>query len=154
MKIGKFALLALILWTITIAVYGWFFIHGTTTVGTDSRTAVVLQAHERNLVLSEMRGMLVATQGILDGANRSDLQGIAKAASAAGMGVAADADPALMTRLPIELKALGMSVHRDMDEMAKAAESGRPPAEILEMLSNTLTKCVACHSMWQLKVEN
>src|ERR1039458_1273156 len=112
MKISKPALIALLLWVVTIAVFGWFFIHGKTAVGTDGRTAVVLQASERDLVLSEMRGMLAATQGVLEGANQGDMQGIIKAASAA------------------------------------------PAPEILKMLSNTLTKCVACHSTWQLKAEN
>jgi hypothetical protein len=143
-----------LLWLVTIVLFGWFFIHGRTTVGTGGRTAVLLQASERELVLAEMRQMLVAAQGVLEGANQGDMQGIIKAASAAGMRGAADANPALMAKLPIELKALGMSVHRDMDEIAKAAASGTPAPEILKMLSNTLAKCVACHSTWQLKVEN
>jgi hypothetical protein len=154
MKASRTAQIALLFWVLTIAVLGWFFIHGNTTVGTDGRTAVVLQASERDFVLSEMRGMLAATQGILEGANQGNMQGVMKAASAAGMGAAADVKPALMAKLPIEFKTLGMSVHRDMDEIAKAAASGTPAPEILKMASNTLTKCVACHSAWQLKAEN
>jgi hypothetical protein len=44
-----------------------------------------------------------------------------------------------------------MSVHHDMDAIAKAADDGRPTAELLKMTSDTLTKCVACHAAWQLK---
>ncbi len=154
MKTNKIALISLLLWAASIAVFGWFFIRGNTTAGTDGRTAVVVQAGERDLILSEMRGMLTATRGILEGANQGDMQGIIKAASAAGMRVAVDANPALLAKLPIELKTLGMSVHRDMDEIATAAASGTPAPEILKMLSNTLTKCVACHSAWQLQAEN
>jgi hypothetical protein len=44
-----------------------------------------------------------------------------------------------------------MSVHREMDDIAKAAESGKSPAEILQMASDTLNKCVACHAAWQIK---
>jgi hypothetical protein len=47
-----------------------------------------------------------------------------------------------------------MSVHRDMDDLAQAAESGKPAAELQTMLTNTLTKCVACHASWQLKAGN
>ncbi|MGA7748847.1 MAG: hypothetical protein WCA63_01740 [Gallionella sp.] len=154
MKSSKTALTALLLWVVTIAVLGWFFIHGNTTVGTDGRTAVVLKASERDFVLSEMRGMLAATQGILEGANQDDMQGIIKAASAAGVGAAADVDPVLLAKLPIEFKILGMSVHRDMEQIAKAAASGTPAPVILKMVSNILAKCVACHSAWQLKAEN
>ncbi|HMC13344.1 MAG TPA: hypothetical protein VKG67_03270 [Gallionellaceae bacterium] len=154
MKTSNTFLIPLLLWVVTIAVFGWFFIHGNTTVGTDGRTAVVLQASERDFVLAEMRRMLASTQGILEGANHGDMQGVIKAASAAGMEAAADVNPALMAKLPIEFKTLGMSVHRDMDEIAKDAASGTPAPEILKMLSNTLSKCVACHSAWQLKAEN
>jgi hypothetical protein len=154
MKSNKLASIALLLWILTVAVFAWFFIRGSTTAGTDGRTAVVLQIGERDLILSEMRGLLSATQGIIEGVNQGDMQRVIKASSAAGMIVAADASPALMAKLPLELKTLGMSVHRDMDAIAKAAESKTPAPEILKMLSNTLTKCVACHSAWQLKVVN
>jgi hypothetical protein len=154
MKTNKLASIALLLWVVTIAVFAWFFIRGNTAAGTDGRTAVVLQAGERDLILSEMRGLLSATQQILEGANQGDMQRIAKAASAAGMAGAADVNPALMAKLPIEFKALGMNVHHDMDDIARAAQSGTTAPEILKMASNTLTKCVACHSAWQLKAGN
>jgi len=154
MKSNKFAQIALLLWVVTIVVFAWFFIRGNTVAGTDGRTAVVLQAGERDLVLTEMRGLLAATQQILEGVNQGDMQRIGKAARAAGMAGAADVNPALMAKLPIEFKQLGMSVHQDMDDIAKAAEGGKSPAEILQMASNTLTKCVACHAAWQIKAAN
>lgn len=151
MKPSKLGLISLLLWIATVAALAWFFIRGNTTVGTDHRTAIVLQASERDFVLSEMRGMLVATQGILEGVTRGDMQAVTKAASAAGMGVAADANPALIAKLPLDFKALGMSVHHDMDDMARAAATGTPAPEILKMEANTLAKCIACHSTWQLQ---
>ncbi|HEU0188830.1 MAG TPA: hypothetical protein VFQ97_02425 [Gallionella sp.] len=154
MKSNKLAQIALLLWVVTIAIFAWFFIRGNTTAGTDGRTAVVLQAGERDLILSEMRGLLASTQGILEGANQGDLQRIAKAATSAGMAAAADVNPALMAKLPMEFKQLGLSVHRDMDEIAKAAEGGKPAPELLKMASNVLTKCVGCHAAWQLKATN
>ncbi len=154
MKPSKLAQIALLLWLATAAVFAWFFIRGNTTAGADGRTAVVLQAGERDLILSEMRGLLASTQGILEGANQGDMQRIIKAASSAGMASAADVNPALMAKLPIEFKQLGLSVHRDMDEIAKAAEGGKPVPELLKMSSNVLTKCVGCHAAWQIKAGN
>ncbi len=154
MKSNKIASIALLLWVATIAVFAWFFIRGSTSAGTDGRTAVVLQPAERDLVLTEMRGLLSSTQGILEGANQGDVKRIIQASRAAGMAAAADVNPALMAKLPLEFKTLGMSVHHDMDEIAKAAEGGAPAPEILKMASNTLTKCVACHSAWQIKAGN
>lgn len=150
MKLSKLALIALLLWVITIAVFAWFFIRGNTTAGTDGRTAIVLQAGERDFVLSEMRGLLGATQGIIEAVNQGDMQRVIKSSRAAGMAGTAEVNPALMAKLPIGFKTLGIGVHRDMDEIAKAAERGAPGPEIMKMLSNTLTKCVACHSAWQL----
>jgi hypothetical protein len=154
MKSNKLASITLLLWVATIAVFAWFFIHGNTEKGSDGRTAIVLQTGERDLVLSEMRGLLSATQGILEGANGGDMQRVIKAASAAGMKGAADVNPALMAKLPVDFKSLGMSVHHDMDAIAKAAATGTPAPEILKMTSNILNKCVACHSAWQLKSAN
>ena len=154
MKFTKLAIISLLLWVVTITLFAWFFIHGTTTAGIDGRTAVVLQSGERDLILSEMRGLLSATQGILEGASQGDMPRVAKASRAAGMAAAADVNPALMAKLPMGFKSLGMSVHHDMDEIAKAAESGKSAPEILKMASNTLTKCVACHSAWRLNAQN
>jgi hypothetical protein len=154
MKSNKVALTALLLWVITIAVFAWFFIRGNTTAGTDSRTAIVLQSGERDLILLEMRGLLSATQGILEGANQGDMNRIIQSSRSAGMAAAADVDPLLMTKLPLAFKTLGMSVHHDMDEIADAAERGKPVPELLKMTSNTLTKCVACHASWQLNAGN
>lgn len=154
MKSNKLAQIALLLWVVTVAIFAWFFIRGNTTAGTDGRTAIVLQASERDLILSEMRGLLASTQGILEGANQGDMQRIAKAATSAGMAAAADVNPALMAKLPMEFKQLGLSVHRDMDEIAKAAEGGKSAPELLKMASSVLTKCVGCHAAWQLKATN
>jgi hypothetical protein len=151
MKSNKLAQIALLLWVVTVSVFAWFFIRGSTVAGTDGRNEIVLQSRERELVLAEMRGLLAATQGILEGVNQGDMPRIIEAARAAGMAGTAEVNPALMAKLPLEFKALGMSVHHEMDEIAKAAEDKKPAAELLKMTSDTLSKCVACHAAWQLK---
>ena len=151
MKSNKLAQIALLLWVVTIAVFAWFFIRGNTTAGTDGRTAIVLQPGERDFVMTEMRGLLAATQEIMDAGSQNDTQRIVKAARGAGMAGAADVNPALMVKLPVEFKKLAMGMHGDMDEIAKAGESGKPVPELLKMTSSALTKCVACHAAWQIK---
>ena len=153
MKSSPIATFAIFLWIITIAVMGWFFIRGNTTMGTGGRKAIVLQPNERDFVLTEMRGMLSATQEILEGTTDGDMPRVNKAASAAGMSGAADIKPELMAKLPLDFKMLGMSVHADMDDIAKAAARGTPAPEIIKMTSTVLTKCVACHSTWQLQAD-
>lgn len=151
MKSPHIALIAIFLWIITIAVMGWFFIRGNTTPGNEGRKAIVLHPSERDFVLTEMRGMLSATQEILEGASDGDMLRVSKAASAAGMAGAADIKPELIAKLPLDFKMLGMSVHKDMDDLAKAAARGASSPEIIKMTSTVLTKCVACHSIWQLQ---
>lgn len=153
MMTNRLALLAIVLWVATVAVFAWFFVRGTTTEGTDGRTAVVLAPAERALVLGEMRGLLSASQQVVQGIQQGDMKLVAKAARSAGMGAAVDLNPALMAKLPVTFKSLGMNVHHDMDALALAAESGKTQSELLGMLSTTMTKCVGCHAAWQLKAE-
>lgn len=154
MKSNALTKIALLLWVATIAVFAWFFIRGNTTAGTDGRTAVILQPAERDFVMLEMRGLLAATQQITEGASQGDIPRIIKAARSAGMAGTAEVNPALMTKLPIEFKKLGMSMHGDMDEIAKAGEAGKQVPELLKMTSDALAKCVGCHSAWQIKASN
>lgn len=151
MKSNKLALTALLLWVATIAVFAWFFVRGNTTAGSDGRTAIVLQPAERDFVMKEMRGLLAATQEIMEAGSQNDTQRIVKAARGAGMAGAADVNPALMVKLPVEFKKLAMGMHGDMDEIAKAGEAGKPAPELLKMTSSALEKCVACHQAWQIK---
>jgi hypothetical protein len=149
----RIASIAIVLWVATIVVFAWFFVHGHTETGSDGRKAVVLEAGERGLILGEMRGLLAATQGIVQGVQQNDMKQVAQSARAVGMAAAVDVNPALMAKLPMQFKSLGMSVHHDMDDLAAAAEAGKPAGELLGMLSASMSKCVACHSAWQLKAE-
>jgi len=143
--------IALTLWIITISIFGWFVYKGQVIQPPNSNRAVVLlDASEREYVLAEMRGMLSAVQQIIMGIANNDRDAIAKAASAAGMSVAADDNPRLLAKLPMELKTLGFSAHKDMDALAAAAKNGAPYSEIMTMLGTSMTKCVACHQAWQL----
>lgn len=150
MKFSKLAMASLVLWIATIATFGFFFVRGNAAPGTDNRTAVVLAPAERDLILREMRGLLRGVHGILAGMNQNDMKQVAIAARGIGMQSAVDVNPALMAKLPLQLKRLGMSVHKDMDDLAAAAENGAPAAELQSRLTTTLSKCVACHQAWQL----
>ncbi|MGE5468201.1 MAG: hypothetical protein ACM3Y9_12330 [Ignavibacteria bacterium] len=149
MKASRLAVGAIVLWVATIGVFAWFFVHGATAPGSDQRTAILLAPAERDFVLTEMRGLLSGVHGILDGIDGADRTRIATAARAIGMASATDVEPALMTKLPLPFKELGMSVHHDMDSLAQAAEAGKPYPELQRMLTATMSKCIACHATWQ-----
>jgi hypothetical protein len=127
---------AIALWFVTIGVAIFFFIRGQTRVAPDGRTAVLLASDERDLVLAEMRSMLETVQVVVDGMKAGDTERVAKAARASGMAAAADVNPALMAKLPIEFKRLGLSVHRRFDEIAATAESGATREQLLASLGS------------------
>jgi hypothetical protein len=143
------------MWIAGAGVVGWFFVKGLTAPSTDGRTAVLLSPAEREFILIEMRQLLQAVHGVVTGVSQSDqTEGYAQAAMAAGsagMEMAADDNPALMLKLPLPMKQLGMSVHRDFDKLAEAIRAGATPQDILQRLSEITSRCVACHEMYQLQ---
>jgi hypothetical protein len=100
-----------------------------------------------------MRMFLEGLQAIAAGLEKDDLAAVASAARALGAKMTGDVPPALMTKLPIEFKTLGLSVHRDFDQIALDAEGLGMPNHTLGQLSAVMQKCVACHRTYQLRTE-
>jgi len=154
---STFCRITLGLWIVTIAVAGWFFVQGWTTPGTDGRMQVVLAPAERDLVLGEMRMLLKAVHGVVTGLagqdQESDRTQMEQAARSAGMGMAADVNPALMAKLPLPFKQMGMSIHRDMDALADAIVQKETSQQILQRLSSMTARCTACHDMYRFGVD-
>jgi len=148
----KLCAAAFLVWLVTVGGLGWFFVKGWTTEGADHRTAILLAPSERDQILGEMRLLLKAVHGVAIGlsASEGDLRAVEAAARAAGMGMAADVNPAIMAKLPLAFKQMGMSVHQDMDQLADAAVHRQTPPEILRRLSNITARCITCHDMYQL----
>ena len=149
--------ITLVLWIVTIAVAGWFFVQGWTAKSTDGRTQIVLAPAERDLILGEMRMLLKAVHGVVTGlagqdqaANRTQME---QAARSAGMHMAEDVNPALMAKLPLPFKQMGMSIHKDMDALADAIVQKETPQQILQRLSNMTARCTACHDMYRFSTE-
>jgi len=127
-----------------------FIVLGNTTKGTDERTAVLLGESERRLVLEEMRGLLAATQQVVEGLSSGDMKQIDQAATAVGMQATSTMDVALKAKLPLEFKKLGFATHAAFDEIAAMARSGRDTASIQRKLADTMNNCIACHASFQI----
>lgn len=150
----KLAIGALSLWIITLGVAGYFFIKGTAKTGDDGRLAVELKRDERNLVLAEMRQLLAGVQTILEAVTNNDMKVVERTASSLGMKAAADVNPVLMAKLPLEFKSTGMGVHRRFDEMATKVHSGMGKDEVLKEVSDIMLTCVGCHQAYRLDEVN
>lgn len=149
--------IALGLWIVTIGVAGWFFVQGWTTQGTDGRMQIVLAPAERDLILGEMRLLLKAVHGVVTGLAGQDLAAgraqMEQAARSAGMGMAADVNPAVMAKLPLPFKQMAMSIHKDMDALADAIVQKETQQQILQRLSSMTARCTTCHDMYRFSVE-
>lgn len=145
---------AVILWALTLTAAGWFFVKGWTTKGSDGRTEILLAPAERDQILEEMRQLLKGVDGVVRGLGESplDRQSIEAAARTVGMKMAADTEPAIMAKLPLPFKQLGMSIHKDMDALADAIGQNETPQQILQRLSSMTARCTACHDMYRFRV--
>ncbi len=140
-----------VLWILTITVLGWFFIKGWTAEGSDGRTEILLAAAERDQILAEMRLLLKAVDGIVRGLGepQRDVKQMEETARAVGMHMAADTEPAIMAKLPLPFKQMGMSIHKDMDVLADAIVQHETPQQILQRLSSITARCTTCHDMYR-----
>jgi cytochrome c556 len=153
---SRWCMSVFVLWILTITVLGWFFIKGWTAEGSDGRTEILLAAAERDQILAEMRLLLKAVDGMVRGLGepKSDLKQMEETARAVGMHMAADTEPAIMAKLPLPFKQMGMSIHKDMDAMADAVARNETSQQILQRLSSMTARCTACHDMYRFSVDH
>ena len=139
------------LWVMTLAVAGWFFVTGWTTKGADGRTEILLAPVERDQILAEMRQLLKAVDGVVRslGEEQPNLQQAEAAARAAGMQMAVDTSPAMIAKLPLSFKQMGLSIHKDMDALADAIVNKETPQQSLQRLSSMTARCTTCHDLYQ-----
>ncbi len=123
----------------------------------DEREILPLNQLQREQVLNEMRGLLVATQGIIEGLANDDMNMVQEAAGLASMKANGTVEnKANMKRLqmgkvlPPEFRQLGQSTHQAFGEMAQMAADGKPTKDIQLKLVETMNSCVACHSAYQI----
>lgn len=143
------AIIAGLLLVIVVMAYK-FIIAGSTTTAADGRPAIILEPGERVLMLREMREFVAGLQRIDDALSRADMQGVAKASRALGTARSHEVPAAMMGKLPLEFKALALSVHSDFDTIAMDAEWTGLPKRTLGQLSDVLQKCTVCHEKYRL----
>ncbi|HUX26053.1 MAG TPA: hypothetical protein VMV87_15740 [Burkholderiales bacterium] len=76
--------------------------------------------------------------------------GVAKASRALRTSKTRDVPAALMGKLPLECKALALSVHSDFDTIAMDAEWTGLPKRAPGQLSGVLQECTACQERYRL----
>jgi len=134
-----------------IAVMAWLFlVRGNVTRSDDGRTAIILTAGERNMVLSDMRTFLAATQAITQGAAENDIPAIVKAARSVGMASAGNAPTSLLGKLPLAFKTLGFATHGAFDKLAQATSKSGNTKTAVAALGELMLNCTGCHASYKL----
>ncbi len=118
----------------------------------DGRVSVLLLPNERNKVLAEMRGLLESVQAVTEAAVAGDMAAIETTARAVGMAAAEAESPAMMSKLPLEFKTLGLATHKAFDDLADLAAGGAEPMAVIANLSQVMLNCTACHQGYRLGV--
>ena len=131
-----------------------FLIRGNVEPYADGRTAVLLAEGERDKVLGEMRVLLETVQAISENLAAGNVEAVPALARAAGMAAAAGESPAMMAKLPLEFKTLGLGTHQAFDDLADMAAMDPEPLEVLATMSQTMLNCTACHAGYRLAVED
>ncbi len=154
MKAKYISIAAILLWVITIGVFGYYFVVGQSKTNVDGRVTVRLSPTERHFVLAEMRTLLQELQGVVSRLAADDLKGTAKHLSNMGVKMAADDSVTLLGKLPLALKTMGMGLHRKMDVLAAKIKDGTMnKKQLLGELSTALSTCVSCHATYRIALE-
>jgi hypothetical protein len=114
----------------------------------DRREPVTVSLEVRDAIRREMRTMLSSLNTLLTAGARGDTSAMREAAARSGL--AAAADPALAKILPAEFLKLGMSTHRQFDELGGALQAGMTSDSVLARLGRLTASCVACHAAFRL----
>lgn len=145
----KIAFLALALWAVTIIAGATVFIRGSTAAGSDGRTAVLVQAGERDFVLGEMRKLLDTVATINKAVVEGDNAKVAAAAQQMGSAEMHDAPPTLLAKLPIEFKKNARALHGGFDDLAAAARRGDAPTALASQMAEQMARCSKCHQNYR-----
>ncbi len=127
-----------------------FLVRGSVAPASDGRTAILLAPAERDLVLTEMRAFLQATQTVLVSANKGDLPAAVAAARAVGAAAQQAVPVSLMGKLPLGFKQLGFDTHSRFDRLALDAQDLGDPAQTLSALGELMSNCVGCHAAFRI----
>ena len=129
-----------------------FIIEGSVEEADDGRTSILLTDGERDFVLGEMRGFLEAAQGIVTAISEDDMVAVAHLSTAVGSGAIGGETAALMGKLPLEFKTLGMATHALFDDLATTASTGDAKA-VTAQLGVLMQNCTGCHAGYRFDTE-
>ena len=119
-----------------------------------TRTVIQLSPQHRDLVLAEMRQFLSGLQQMTDALSRDDMETVTRVARTLGASMSHQMPADLKAELPEGFRKLGHAVHSRFDQIALDAEAMEDSQHALSQLGDTLSRCVSCHSSYQIQAIN
>lgn len=138
----------------TLVLVYLFVIRGSTVPASDGRLAILMTTGERDMVLGEMRGFLMAVQGISQAIVDQDPAAAARAARTVGAAAQQAVPAGLVGKLPLDFKRLGFDTHERFDQLALNTERFGDTSQILPELAVLLQNCTACHAAYRIDLES
>jgi cytochrome c556 len=149
----KLSLILNIVFAGVIALGAYKFIFaGSVEVADDGRTAIIVQAGERDFLLGEMRGFLEAVEGIVAAIAADDLETVASLSTSVGMAATGGETAALIGKLPLDFKTFGLATHALFDDLAAEATAGGDRMAVAASLGALLGNCTTCHAGYRIDV--
>ena len=111
----------------------------------DERHAVALTEPTFLYVLTEMRNLMEALQGVMDAAGKGDWDKAAAAADKSGMKAAKATPKEVTAELPEEIRKMSRQMRLAFDVVAETASSKRDAAAVSAKVAETMTFCNTCH---------
>ncbi len=149
----KLSLILNVVFAAVIAVGAYKFIFaGSVEVADDGRTAIIVEAGERDFLLGEMRGFLEGVQGIVTAIAADDMETVASLSTSVGMAATGGETAALIGKLPLDFKTLGLATHALFDDLATEATDGGDPIAVAASLGTLLENCTTCHAGYRIDV--
>ena len=124
-------------------------------IAQDTREATTRSEAERDFILGQMRLFLQSTQAITVALGKSDLKTVEDEAAARGRkGTPVSAiPPGMKAKETPAWTAMMAGARAGFDGIARAAHEDAPPSELIGMLGDTMSNCVACHQTYRLVTE-
>ena len=151
---GKLGWLLALVLAVGLGGMGYFFLlKGQTAPYADGRVSVLLTADQRNASLAEMRDILESVQEIMEDTIAGDFKAASARATSQGMAAFNQEDPAVIAKLPIGFKSIGLTLRGGFDDLATTLDTTDNALEVLDEMSALMLNCTACHQTYRLGIE-
>jgi hypothetical protein len=64
-----------------------------------------------------------------------------------------DVEPAIMMKLPLPFKQMGMSAHRDFDAIADGIAQAEVGSQTVQRLRSIMSGCTSCHELYRFSAK-